>query len=464
MALDIARRAAATLAALIASPSEVYLSLSDEDAMRAHTNDVALRNGRLIAWVTCAANVLWWVADRGALPPRAQATVGALRAVILAMALLQIVGLYSTRPGRFHPMRVLVPTFAVDCVAFGFAMGRLGSPSTPWPHMMFLTVLIPTVTPVPLLDRALYVVGGLGLLAAGYLCADLSYVRDPMFGAWFGYLVFSMLVGVAAGETIFGAYRAGFRNARALASLAKTLDARVLEKTAALRSLVGAIEQGREAERRRIASEMHDELGQQLGALRYAVDTARERYRRDPASITQTLETVAHLLSDTGESVRRIVNDLRPTLLTQLGLGASITWLARRCQEASGVECVVSVDEAGPALDERVALAAFRVAQEALTNALQHAKATKITVAVAVDERRVCVEVADNGVGISSATPPPGHFGLLGMRERAAQCNATLDVSVAPSGGTRVRFEAPRDGAARQDDSLEARADSSVSR
>jgi signal transduction histidine kinase len=196
----------------------------------------------------------------------------------------------------------------------------------------------------------------------------------------------------------------------------------------------------REEERRRLRRDLHDGLGPVLGAVVLRIDAARNLAASDPVRADEVLrqarDDVAAALAD----VRRLVHDLRPPALDDVGLLASVRQQAERLR-TPGLQ--VRVD--GEGLDDlpaAVEVAAYRIASEALANVARHAGASTCRVTLTVDAAgRLVVEVADDGVGIP--TQARAGVGLVSLRERAAELGGSCEVSCPPGGGTLVRAELP---------------------
>jgi two-component system, NarL family, sensor kinase len=197
----------------------------------------------------------------------------------------------------------------------------------------------------------------------------------------------------------------------------------------------------REEERRRLRRELHDGVGPGLAGLALGVGAARRAAgRADPRALTMLsgLETdVEALLGD----VRRISHDLRPAALDELGLVGALRQRADALSDASGGRPVVRVEVDGvPALPAAVEVAAYRIATEAVSNAIRHAEAAQCTVRLTVDGS-LRLEISDDGRGLP-ATIPSG-LGLRSMAERAAELGGACDVESGPGSGTVVRAELP---------------------
>lgn len=195
-----------------------------------------------------------------------------------------------------------------------------------------------------------------------------------------------------------------------------------------------------ESERRRIARELHDEVGQTLTAvlmdLKRAGDRAPDPELRD--ELAQAQETARASLDE----VRRLAHRLRPGVLEDLGLTSALTALADEVADHTGLEIRRRFD-GGLVLDEQTELVLYRVAQESLTNVARHAGATRIDLSLVREGAAVVLRIADNGRGVG-----PAHegAGLRGMRERALLIGAQLEVGDAPRAGTQITLRIPGTG------------------
>lgn len=213
-------------------------------------------------------------------------------------------------------------------------------------------------------------------------------------------------------------------------------------EAAGLRELSASVVEAREEERRRIARELHDELGQRLTALKIDLATLAT-HARLPTDDTRVAAMQA-MLDDTLASVRRIASDLRPLMLDDLGLNAAIEWLARDASRRMGIPVHTRLPLEEPAVSQRVATALYRVVQEALTNVARHSQAQSVEVALQAQDGQIVLTVADDGVGLpEQALQRAGSFGLMGLRERAQGLGGTIDVGPRRGGGTRLTVRLP---------------------
>lgn len=197
----------------------------------------------------------------------------------------------------------------------------------------------------------------------------------------------------------------------------------------------------REEERAAISLMVHDELGQALTALK--IDLGWVRENGDQANIKSKLDKMIAATNGIIRKVQRISSELHPKLLTDLGLADAIEWYCGEQQERTGVEFGLNLGEETCRNFQRD-LALFRILQEALTNVIRHAKATKVSIAVTHEKRGTSMNISDNGIGIDPVVLESStSLGLYGMRERARQCNGNLELELNIPFGTTVKVFIP---------------------
>jgi len=211
---------------------------------------------------------------------------------------------------------------------------------------------------------------------------------------------------------------------------------------------IQAREQAREEERRRLARELHDELGHALFGLRMHVMWLERRVAdcnsTATAEIQERLSAMLDLVERSARTVDDIVTDLRPPALDQLGLMAALEWQAESFSRRSGLRCRFVGSGAVDELDMGRATAVFRMFQEILTNVERHAAASRVSVQVRRIDDRLTLRVCDNGRGLTpGGARRNGSHGLLGMRERALLLGGQLTVESAARGGTTVTASIP---------------------
>ncbi|MFJ3667315.1 HAMP domain-containing sensor histidine kinase [Streptomyces sp. NPDC090106] len=222
-----------------------------------------------------------------------------------------------------------------------------------------------------------------------------------------------------------------------IAELIRTFNA-MLERLEQERATSSArVLLAQEGERRRIAQELHDEVGQSMTAillgLERAADEADEPLR---AELRQAQEITRESLDE----VRRLVRRLRPGVLEDLGLISALTSLTTGFGTHAGLRVLRRFDSDLPALDQQTELVLYRVAQEALTNAARHAEAARVEVSLHHTDDTVVLAVTDDGRGTGAAGEGAG---IRGMRERALLIGATLDITSQPEAGTQTRLTVP---------------------
>jgi PAS domain S-box-containing protein len=229
-------------------------------------------------------------------------------------------------------------------------------------------------------------------------------------------------------------------------TLRKASEDALRQSQAELRELSAQVLQAREDEKTRIARELHDELGQQLTALKMDLEWARGRLPADAAEVSDKLARMNSTLDRTVTATRRISADLRPLMLDDLGLAEAAEWLAKDFEQRSGIVCELALEDpdALSSLEDATGTALYRMLQESLTNVARHAKATHVEVALGVAGGEVTLTIEDDGRGITDGDRrKTGSFGLKGLRERAHYLGGTVEIGPAKDVGTRVAVRVP---------------------
>jgi signal transduction histidine kinase len=196
----------------------------------------------------------------------------------------------------------------------------------------------------------------------------------------------------------------------------------------------------REEERKRLGFDLHDGVCQELVGIGILVESARQR-GVSPSAAT-TLATVQKHLRTVGEHLRLLARELRPLQLSDLGLGECLRSLAKG-MVTNGTRVTVGVPPAIPRLPEDVEVGVYRVAQEALANAVRHAGARSVALMLATTDGALTLEIRDDGRGFDRDALRARALGLVAMEERAAALGGRLDVRSAPGMGTTVRLLCP---------------------
>jgi len=211
-----------------------------------------------------------------------------------------------------------------------------------------------------------------------------------------------------------------------------------------LRALAARLESVREEERTRIARELHDELGQALTGLKLDLAWMERRLNRQQSELVDRCANLLGRLDDVMIAVRRIVTELRPSVLDQLGLADAIEWQAQDFAARTGLALELDIRCESPSPSGAVASAVFRMLQEALTNVAKHANATQVKVALNVEPFSLSLDISDNGRGITRDELRGSHsLGLLGLRERAIALGGSVNVFRDASAGTTVALRLP---------------------
>jgi PAS domain S-box-containing protein len=212
-----------------------------------------------------------------------------------------------------------------------------------------------------------------------------------------------------------------------------------------LRQLSDHQEQIKESERKRIAQDIHDDLGQNLLALKMDVTVLHARTVDSHPRLNQRVGIVLNNISATILSVRSIMNDLRPAVL-DLGLHAAATWHLQQFERMSGIACVLAsaAPQAEFGLNESQTLAVFRILQESLANVARHAQASEVRIALTDYPHGFSMTVSDNGKGLQPGDRSKGNsFGLMGIRERTHSLGGALSITSSPGSGTVLSISIP---------------------
>jgi PAS domain S-box-containing protein len=225
----------------------------------------------------------------------------------------------------------------------------------------------------------------------------------------------------------------------------KRTEEELLASREQLRELSAYLEAIREEERRRIALEIHDELGQLLTALKMDVALLKMRVVAD-AEATRKIDDIRELVEKTIWMVRNVASHLRPAALN-FGIVSALEWLAEDFSRRNGMPCQLVVRGGEPSLADAHATAVFRIVQESLTNVSRHAGASRVAVTLVSTDLALDLRVSDDGQGFDLDSAQGGYsYGLLGMSERARLIGGTLQVDSAPGAGTMVSINLPLDG------------------
>lgn len=223
----------------------------------------------------------------------------------------------------------------------------------------------------------------------------------------------------------------------------KEQEQELIHSRARLAELSAHVESVKEQERRRIAREIHDDVGGNLTAIKIAMALLVKRLPVDDAQLAQRASYIDTLIDRSIDAVHRIADDLRPGML-DFGLISALEWQAGEFEKQTGIPCLFSFDFLADYVLNDDATALFRIVQEALNNVSKHAQATQVKLQITQTERCMRLEISDNGRGISVADQnKPYSFGIRGMKERAHAMGGEFAVHRLPEGGSTVSIRIP---------------------
>jgi signal transduction histidine kinase len=278
-----------------------------------------------------------------------------------------------------------------------------------------------------------------------------QYINEDEFQRIFGFPVqlFRAVTAVAAAIFVIRFLRAfQVETERKIAELqaARLEESRQRETMRA--ELFRRVVAAQEAERQRIARDLHDETGQSLTAIGMGLRGLSGKLSTRNKDALTTLHKLENLTADSLKELQRLMTDLRPSHLDDLGLSAALRWYASRIQEHSDLSVRVDIHGEERDLDDAMKITIFRIIQESLNNVIKHARATHVNIHVHFEEKDVRINIFDNGIGFDREqvkerrTNRPS-LGLAGMEERAALLGGTVNVQSRPGYGTEVEALIP---------------------
>jgi signal transduction histidine kinase len=209
-----------------------------------------------------------------------------------------------------------------------------------------------------------------------------------------------------------------------------------------LRGMAAKREEVREEERRHIAREVHDELGQILSALKLNLIVLARKFSQEVPALREQLAQTTVLTDEAIGVARNIATTLRPVAL-DLGFVPALEWLVQWFESNTGIPIELHAQSKGIELDEPHAIALFRIVQEALTNVTRHAQASSVTIFLKQDAGDHILIVRDDGTGFDTHAKKPNSFGLVGMKERALMLGGALSITSEVGGGTEITVRIP---------------------
>ncbi len=223
----------------------------------------------------------------------------------------------------------------------------------------------------------------------------------------------------------------------------KNIEEELRDKNQELKDLSNYLQNIREEERKHVAREVQEELGQLTAALKMDIDWLAVNLPGATSSQKDRLLNASEITKRIIQHIRRLASSLRPSMLDELGLFASLDWKCKNTSLQDGIPCSFFRQGNDEDLPVQLKTVVFRVCQEAIMNCVQHAKATNIAVEAQVTEEFVQVTIEDNGIGFHT-DEDKRQFGLIGMRERAHSLNGNLLIESTKDIGTRITLTIPR--------------------
>jgi two-component system sensor histidine kinase UhpB len=211
-----------------------------------------------------------------------------------------------------------------------------------------------------------------------------------------------------------------------------------------LRNLSTKLQRAIEEERRHIAREIHDELGQQLTLVKMEIAGTKKEFPNISEKGIVKIDSVLNSVDNVIKSLQRIASDLRPKMIDDLGLIATLEWYALDFEKRTGIHCELKLSFNDTLFSNDYLIAIFRIIQESLTNVIRYASASKVLIEAMQNHHSITFKITDNGVGFSVKNKTIlSSLGLLGMRERARIMHADLSITSLPNRGTRIKLVVP---------------------
>jgi signal transduction histidine kinase len=256
--------------------------------------------------------------------------------------------------------------------------------------------------------------------------------------------IFNMLLVFIASRLVWLDIRRRTALTAELRDQKQQLERQVEDRTRELVELSTHLQNVSEREKASLARELHDELGGLLVGARMDISWTEQHLGKDHPDLKLRLDRVQQNLAAGVDLKRRIIEELRPTLLDNVGLFAALRWQMKESCGSAGLKCIESYPDAEPRFKSAASIALFRIAQEAFSNILKHSGAKTADISLDMDDETLLLRIADDGIGI-----PVGQFmaiashGLASMRHRVRALGGRLDVRSPPSGGTLLIVQIP---------------------
>ena len=209
-----------------------------------------------------------------------------------------------------------------------------------------------------------------------------------------------------------------------------------------LQALASHLENIREEERTDIAREIHDELGQQLTAIKFDISWVKSKLQQDAMPLSEKITEAIGMVDETIKSVRKIASKLRPIVLAELGLSEALKWQSKEFEKRTGIPCYFTENFENNDINKCISIAFFRIYQESLTNITRHASATRVDSSLSLDNEYLTLQIKDNGVGFDpEEVKSKKSLGLVGLKERTLSMDAELTLQSIKGKGTTITIK-----------------------
>ncbi len=438
------------LVSLLLPPSWTRLSDAEAVAFEQYRDELMRTVWPRIGLLLAAAALVWWPMDWVvyANRPGIIADFARLRVTVISINILAFF-YANTNIAKRWTIPSISAFIILESFVAGYSIRKFGGLDGPWVHYFNI---FPIVTILLLIKPwARVVVNFLmyGACLLGMLIGNWQGITHRDFPSTITFAIFIVLFSSFLGHLAYELFKSDFVLRRRLDAkhhelheLTQELESRVAAQTQELRRLARHNEQIREEERRAIAREIHDQLGQKLTAIRFGLFFTKNQVVQAPTVALRSIDEVLTLTSQTSETVRRLHTTLHPRVLEELGLFRALEWLVREMTKHSDVAIDFDFVGEDDFLALEVAAAIFRCAQEGMTNVLKHAHAERAQLSLEKTEKRVYFRLKDNGDGPPPHTSHHG-LGLIGIRERAQALGGQASWTSSPEGGFSLSVEFP---------------------
>ncbi len=418
------------LSGLLKDPAQ---DADDRAAFQAYLSELTARWWPRMGFLIAAACVIWWPLDAWVYPNSrlAQDALGTLRAQLMVLDPLCALFPYFSPLARRHVKLGASFSVVLNLMLAGWCLAQLDGGGVLGIAYAYLLPQFSVLLLVPFGARILHLLIWSVALWATWLAHPATSFATPGALASLSYFAFSAVLGLFVGHAVYALLQRNFhlslqveRQRTALETVAEHLETRVAEQTVAIRDLSARARDVRTAQRRELARDMHDHIGQELLSLRLLVGVGQQLHR--DSDVARTFGELDGQVGRVQHSLRRVLQSLRPARLDELGLIEGLTDLMGDLERRSGLRFTLEAHGMPEPVPTAQALALYRVAQEAFNNVLRHARARAVRVLLSGDANALHMTIVDDGIGVRpSGGAPTGGLGMVGIRERVAELHGT---------------------------------------